>query len=118
MRDGIVVKTKDGHKYTAEFPLTINKELMDKLYKTAELLHEISKMWDLPDMIFGENLDEFKPSKADTGIEALHRSFLFNWYQDQAFVPVFFNRGFYTLLRGKMMELSILEKEKEAEKSL
>jgi hypothetical protein len=106
------LKSEDGVEFTLESPPPVTKEVLEKLTKTAYHLHEISKLWDIPDLgpidydvlsdtnMFEEGID---------GHEKARRSFIFNWYQNAPFVPLFFNRAYHAYLTGKMLELEVVD---------
>jgi hypothetical protein len=106
------VKTHDGVDITYNDPPKVTPEILKKLDKTAYHLAEISKLWSIPDLgIADSNVisDINTAEEGITGIEMQRRNYMYEWYREAPFVPLFFNRNYYTYLSGKMVELGVQE---------
>jgi hypothetical protein len=103
------MKTEDGQEFNIEFPPVITKEILDKLAKTAEYLYAITEMWNIPDISMGAlDIDDFDPFAKDIDSnEKVYRAFIFNWYQTQPFIPLFFNKSYYEVMKAKIIELGV-----------
>jgi hypothetical protein len=92
----------------------ITEEIEKKLDRTAKLLLEISDMWSIPDLGLSSIEDipvdhiviEVPENCTEEEREHLlmkHRAFLFNCYQDNPFVPLFFNEEFYWRIKERII---------------
>jgi hypothetical protein len=104
------LKSKDGVEFTLKDPPLLTTEIIDKLSQTAYHLHEISKLWSIPDLGhvgYDALLDTNMFEGGIDGHEKSRRAFIYDWYQNAPFVPLFFNRSYYQYLTGKMLELGV-----------
>jgi hypothetical protein len=97
--------------FEVESPPEITPEIEEKLDKTAKLLYEISELWSIPDTGVS-GISEIPDGECTYYVEQTeqqkkedqrrHKNFLFNWYQESPFVPLFFNAHYYAILKEKM----------------
>lgn len=96
-------------------PPKLTPEIEDKLEKTARLLQEMFELWNIPDTgvsswddIPDPEFTYYEEMSERTKREDLrrHKNWIFNWYQQQPFVPLFFNAQFYAILKTKMINHS------------
>jgi hypothetical protein len=110
------VKTHDGLEVIHNDPPELTPEILDKLEKTAYHLAEISKLWGIPDLGVVDSdimssTDMYEEGIA--GFEMQRRNYIYEWYREAPFVPLFFNSSYYKYLSGKMLELSVKETSSE-----